>query len=767
MLQLNNITKDYLVGEEKIPALKGVSLSFREKEFVSILGQSGCGKTTLLNIIGGLDQYSGGDLMIDGKSTKTFTAKEWDSYRNDSIGFVFQNYNLVSHLTILENVEMSLALSGVTAKEKAERAKKALEEVGLKDQLKKKPNQLSGGQMQRVAIARALVNNPSILLADEPTGALDSETSVAVMNLIHKISKDRLVIMVTHNPQIANEYSDRIISMLDGNIISDSNPMEANLVDADAKLKTSKTSMSFFMALKSSLKNLWSKKARTFLTAFAGSIGIIGVALVLAISNGMTGYIGSMQSEQLSGFPITIDESMLKGGIIMGPPTDINQGREEFPTDNKYYPVDDNKYASDLHTNIFTDEFFNYINKMDKSYYNSITYSRDVDKILVRKNGDMYSSLNFDNTDNMFSSPKFSELPDSKDFIQSQYDLLDGKYPETINDLVLVVDSTNGISSSILATLGYDENKTLSVEELMKINFKVVMNDDYYLKNGTSYIPNNNYEQMYNSSDSIELNLVGIMRIKEDTNSNFLSSGLFHTTALTDMIIEKNTNSNIVIDQKANTTMNLITATPIPTPEMHKAILSKLGGLENPTGIAIYPTSYETKELIKDYIDKYNEGKSEENSILYSDLAEQITSSMTGMIDTISIILIAFAAISLVVSSIMIGIISYISVIERTKEIGIMRAIGARKKDISRIFNAESLIIGFSAGFIGIVITALISLIATGALTSIVGSAFSVSLNFFQGLILMCISMFLTFISGLIPARIASKKDPVVALRTE
>ncbi len=757
MLHLKGITKNYVVGEEQIRALRGINLVFRDSEFVSILGQSGCGKTTLLNIIGGLDQYTTGDLLIDGKSTQQFASSDWDGYRNSSVGFVFQSYNLISHLSVLENVAMSLSLSGVSAREKNARAKKVLEEVGLGQYLKKKPNQLSGGQMQRVAIARALVNNPKILLADEPTGALDSETSVAIMELIKKVSKDRLVIMVTHNPDLAEAYSDRIINMFDGKIVDDSNSAEESEHEGSAKLETKKTSMSYEASLRSSFKNLWSKKARTILTTIAGSIGIIGVALVLAMGNGMTAYIDAMQGDQLSGFPITISET---NNIRVSSSENVSTiVKEEFTAEDVFYPTASGGDSYTTHTNLFTDEFLTYMSNMDEDLYNAISYTSNVSINTVLNSGSAYSELEL--------SSYLSELPDSQDFIETQYDILFGSYPTSYNQMVLVVDESNNVSADMLALLGISAGDTMKAEDLMGITFVVAPNDAYYECVNGLYVQNTNYDSVYNNEQSISMEVVGILRIKETSSTEFLSTGLMYTTDLTDKVLELNATSAIVEAQKADTTTSVLTGLTFASDSDYTKLMGQLGGISTPSGMSIYPASYDANDEIKAYIDAYNEDKSSEEQIYYVDWAETITSAMSSIVDTTTMILTGFAAISLVVSSLMIGIITYISVVERTKEIGIMRAIGARKKDISRIFNAEALIIGFSAGLFGVLFSAILCLPISSVLGLIVDGGFDIFMTFGECVLLVAISTMLTFIAGLIPAKIASKKDPIVALRTE
>ena len=767
MLQLKNIKKDYMLAGKPFPALKGVDLEFKENEFVSILGPSGCGKTTMLNIIGGLDRYTSGDLLIEGKSTKNFTDQDWDAYRNATIGFVFQTYNLISHLSVLDNVEMSLRLAGVSPKERKERAQQVLIEVGLEEHLYKRPNQLSGGQMQRVAIARALVNNPKILLADEPTGALDSETSGQIMKLIQKISKDRLVIMVTHNSEIANAYSDRIVHLLDGLVTDDSRPADLNKEDKKEKLINQRTSMSYGTAIKTSFKNLLTKKGRTIITAIAGSIGIIGIALVLAISNGMTEYTSSIQSDTLAGFPITVDQTVVQ----FGPPEEVTNPRPdlEFIDDDVFYPYDQTSSLTQ-HENIITPEFINYLEDMDDSYYNSISYTRGImlNMVNLSDNGG-YIKVQTTSSGNPFfgGSSYFNEMPDNQTFIESQYDILYGNYPTTYQGVVLIVDERNRVDLSLLENLGISIEDDYESSDLIGQTFKVVLNDVYYREVSGIYIPSTDYEAMYNDSTSITLSISGILRVKEDASSEILDTGIGYTSHLTNTLLEIEKDSTIVIAQSTSPDMNVLTGLPFNSQITYDQVMRLIGGDDTPVGIQIYPVSFDDKDEIKTYIDAYNEGKDEVDQIIYTDLAESISSTIQGLINTITIILTAFAAISLVVSSVMIGIITYVSVVERTKEIGIMRSLGARKKDISRIFNAETLLIGFTAGIFGIVIAYLLIIPINVIVENFIDEPGFASLLVTHALFLIALSTILTLIAGLFPSRIAAKRDPVVALRTE
>lgn len=768
MLELKNLKKDYYVGNQTINALKGIDLKFRKNEFVSILGPSGCGKTTMLNIIGGLDQYTSGDLLIDGKSTKTYKDTNWDSYRNSTIGFVFQNYNLISHLSVLDNVEMALSLSGVPKKDRVKRATKVLEEVGLKEYLNNRPNQLSGGQMQRVAIARALVNNPKILLADEPTGALDSKTSKQIMELIQVISKNRLVIMVTHNSDIAATYSDRIINLLDGEVVNDSKPVSDTVVKSNGLLVNKKTSMSFYQALKTSFKNLFTKKGRTIITAIAGSIGIIGVALVLGISTGMQNYIDGLQTDTLAGFPITISSSVQTDQFGPNGEGFNNTDDEEFPDTDKITPYDSSASLT-IHENVFTDDYLNYLNNMDESFYNTISYTHDIEMhIYTKLDNGSYQKVEIDNSFNFFgSSSVFSELPSNQEFVLSQYDILSGTYPENANEVALVVSNKNQLSVDILEALGMSVEEDYSFEDMIGKEFKVVPNDVYYVKNGELYAQNSDLDEMYNSDDSITLTVTSILRVNEEATSEILSSGIVYTSELTDYMQAKSLTSEIVQAQKDSPDTNVITGKLFNEYATYESAMSALGGVTTPSGIEIYPSTYESKDQIKEYLDAYNDGKSEEDTVIYTDIAEVFSDTISGMINTITIILTAFAGISLVVSSIMIGIITYVSVIERTKEIGIMRSLGARKKDISRIFNAETLLIGLTSGLFGVFVYYILQTPLNIIINNLIEVEGFAALPIHYALYLVLLSSGLTLIAGLIPARIAARKDPVIALRTE
>lgn len=895
MLELNDIKKDYVSGSTTVSALKGINLRFRDCEFVSILGQSGCGKTTMLNIIGGLDKYTSGDLKINGVSTKNYKDRDWDFYRNNSIGFVFQSYNLIPHQTVLSNVELALTLSGVSKAERKKRAIEALEKVGLGEQIHKKPNQMSGGQMQRVAIARALVNNPDILLADEPTGALDTETSIQIMELLKEISKDRLIIMVTHNPELAKDYSTRIVKLLDGVITDDSDPylledMEADIRAKEAvKVKTSekkikksgkkqKTSMSFFTALSLSFNNLMTKKTRTILTAFAGSIGIIGIAMILSISNGIQLYIDRVQRDTLSSYPITLQAEAIDISSMVSSMTG-NSDSEEHEDKSKIYSNDImgdmiNTMVKEVKSNNLS-EFKKYIENGSsdiKSYVSDIQYSYDVPLNIYMKdtsNGveqlnpsTMFDSIYGEGATSasssmssgmgmgMFSnSSVWNQLLGNQQVLDEQYDVLAGHWPENFNEVVLVADKNNEVDDYTLYSLGlkdpeevrtlfkkmmvgesYETEKDISYtfDEILDTEFKLVMPTDMYKYNDVTgtwddYSKDDKY--MTNVvNNGTDIKVCGIIRPNDDAVSTSLSSGIGYTAKLTEYIIEEVKNSEIAKAQLADTSVDVFTGVPFDndrnteitmddvnaymatlSPEesaqmqamtsgmsddqilqLFSASLkarttdatldsnkSKLGitDLDTPSQIDIYATDFDSKEKVQNIIKDYNrlqqdDGK-EENVINYTDYVGIMMSSVSTIINAISYVLIAFVAISLIVSSIMIGIITYISVLERTKEIGVLRSIGASKKDVSRIFNAETLIEGFVSGALGIVVTLLLCIPANALIKHLTDISNVAQLPVAGGVILIIISMFLTFIAGLIPAKLAAKKDPVVALRSE
>lgn len=833
MLELTNITKDYVSGDTTVKALKGVSIKFRKNEFVSILGQSGCGKTTLLNIIGGLDRYTDGDLSIDDISTKKYKDKDWDTYRNNRIGFVFQSYNLIPHQTVLSNVELALTLSGVSKSERRKRAMEVLEKVGLGDQIHKKPNQMSGGQMQRVAIARALVNNPDILLADEPTGALDSATSIQIMNILKDISKDKLIIMVTHNPELADKYSSRIIRLLDGKVVDDTNPYNGKECDDDKatdkqdsknnkseetgkKAKKQKTSMSFATALSLSLNNLMTKKARTILTAFAGSIGLIGIALILSLSHGMRSYIHRVEQDTLSGYPLTIQKTAVDYSSFLG------MGEEKKIEDKQPGRIYSNSMMSDMINKMLTSvtvndlkSFMSYIESDEsgiKDLTNDIQYSYDVDLNIYKADtskgifkvnpSTVFESLGMDQMTQggsmsmMGNTDAWSEMIDNEELIKSQYDILDGRLPQEYNEVVLVVDKDDMISEYSLYALGLidisqlqkvfaqmqmgnvpeenlnDEQVSFTYDELLNQSFKLVVNTDVYVKDGNGYRDMSSDEEFMKQllANSVDIKIVGILKPNGDASNASITTNVAYTNKLTQYLINTVNDSDIVKEQLANPAVDVFTGEPFAE-NSYEANLTKLGvaNLEDPASINIYPKDFKSKEKIVDIIDEYNaklkaEGKEE---IEYTDYVGLMMSSVSTIINAISYVLIAFVAISLVVSSIMIGIITYISVLERTKEIGILRSIGASKKDVSRVFNAETVIVGFVAGMIGIIITLLLNIPINIIIKNITDISGMSKLPVSGGVALVVISIILTFIAGLIPARVASKKDPVIALRTE
>lgn len=895
MLELNDIKKDYVSGSTTVSALKGINLRFRDCEFVSILGQSGCGKTTMLNIIGGLDKYTSGDLKINGVSTKNYKDRDWDFYRNNSIGFVFQSYNLIPHQTVLSNVELALTLSGVSKTERKRRAIEALEKVGLGEQIHKKPNQMSGGQMQRVAIARALVNNPDILLADEPTGALDTETSIQIMELLKEISKDRLIIMVTHNPELAKDYSTRIVRLLDGVITDDSDPYSLEDMEADikakeaAKVKVSekktkksgkkqKTSMSFFTALSLSFNNLMTKKTRTILTAFAGSIGIIGIAMILSISNGIQLYIDRVQRDTLSSYPITLQAESIDISSMVTSMTG-NSDSEEHEDKSKIYSNDImgdmiNTMVKEVKSNNLS-EFKKYIENGGsdiKSYVSDIQYSYDVPLNIYMKdtsNGveqlnpsTMFDSIYGEGATStssamssgmgmgMFSnSSVWNQLLGNQQVLDEQYDVLAGHWPENFNEVVLVTDKNNEVDDYTLYSLGlkdpeevrtlfkkmmvgesYETEKDISYtfDEILDTEFKLVMPTDMYKYNDVTgtwddYSKDDKY--MTNVvNNGTDIKVCGIIRPNDDAVSTSISSGIGYTAKLTEYIIDEVKNSEIAKAQLADTSVDVFTGVPFDndrnteitmddvnaymatlSPEesaqmqamtsgmsddqilqLFSASLkarttdatldsnkSKLGitDLDTPSQIDIYATDFDSKEKVQNIIKDYNKSQQddgkEENVINYTDYVGIMMSSVSTIINAISYVLIAFVAISLIVSSIMIGIITYISVLERTKEIGVLRSIGASKKDVSRIFNAETLIEGFVSGALGIVVTLLLCIPANALIKHLTDISNVAQLPVAGGVILIIISMFLTFIAGLIPAKLAAKKDPVVALRSE
>ncbi|MCR5078775.1 MAG: ATP-binding cassette domain-containing protein [Bacilli bacterium] len=771
MIELRKIVKTYGRGEDTLIALNEVSLSFADKGLISIVGPSGCGKSTLLNVIGGLDRYDSGDILVDGVSTKDYGDSDWDSYRNHRIGFIFQSYSLIPHLSVLDNVMMALTLSGDSSStSKKEKALAMLEKVGLKEKAKKRPSQLSGGQMQRVAIARALINNPDILLCDEPTGALDSKTSIQVMDILKEISKERLVVMVTHNNDIASTYSTRIVEMLDGKIIGEETPTEEVIATPKERKKPKGTSMSFLSALKSSAKNLLTKKGRTIATSIAGSIGLIGIGLVLSLSSGINASVSSMESTTLSGFPITISSSATTFEYLPSSLTE-SSSREEFISEDIYY-ADTSRSNINVHINNFSEEFLAYLKNLDPSTYNSLTYSYGVAVNLAYQNGSNYGLVSAGSTNllaqyGVGNSSALFELPDSKDFILSQYDVLAGSYPSSKEDLVLIVDSKNQLSDTALNALGIPLGETYSSSDFLGKTYKVLSQEDYYQKEGSTYKGRTDYETLYKtaSSTSIDAKISAILRIKKSSSSSFLSTGLGYPAALTRHLLDLGQTASISLAQKDSPEVNVLTGTAFDRLSTYEGNMALFGYDSTPSSISIYPKSFEDKATIKAYIDSYNKDRESKDKIIYSDLAESITGVLTNVTNIIAVVLSAIAAISLIVSSVMIAIIIYVSVIERTQEIGIMRALGARKKDITRIFSMEALSIGLVSGLIGVIATYLLDFPVSFIVTVMLGESFSGFLPPQYALLLLLISLILTFLAGIFPALFASKKDPVTALR--
>ena len=769
MLEIKNINKSYRVGDFEQKVLKDVSIKFRKSEFVAILGHSGSGKTTLLNLIGGLDRYDSGDIVINGKSTKNFKDKEWDAYRNNSIGFIFQSYNLIGHISILDNVEMGMTLSGISKKTRRKKAIEALNRVGLGSHIHKKPNQLSGGQMQRVAIARALANDPDIILADEPTGALDSSTSKSIMDLIKEISKDKLVIMVTHNEDIANEYASRIIRLSDGEILEDSNPVKNIKDNSDYHLK--KTAMSFITALNLSLRNIITKKGRTLLTAFASSIGIIGIALILSLSNGFDKQIEKFENDTLTNYPITISRGTMEG---------TEEVMNSFTNSGGTYPSDKFVYKQKIdlekltHINNIDEEYMKYLDNIDKSLIDGISYTRlSVMNINLLVKGKKTKMVNFGTSMNsIMTIPK--TFNNEKNYLTTNYDLLYGAYPSRATDVLLVVSSDNEVSEKVLENLGFDINdEKFSFDDIIGKELVYVINDNLYSKikygDKTIYMMKNNYDELYDMEDNIKLKISGIVRLKEDVKTGMFSPGIIFKDELGELIYEKNKDSKIIEAQKGKDYF-VLNGEKFSEDSMisdAKEAIKYLGGSDIPFMINIYPKDFKSKNEICTYLDKFNENKNESDKIIYKDYAKIFVDLSQNIMDAITYVLIAFSAISLIVSSIMIGIITYISVLERTKEIGILRALGARKKDITRVFNAETFIIGVTSGLIGIIIAKLLLFPVNIILENMTGLTNVAILNPIHALILIIISVILTLIGGYIPAIMASRKDPVVSLRVD
>ena len=853
MLHLKNITKTYITGDFKQQALQDINLKFRDCEFVSILGQSGSGKTTMLNIIGGLDKYTSGDLIINGKSTKKYKDRDWDTYRNHSIGFVFQSYNLIPHQTALSNVELALTLSGVPKSEARKRAIKVLEKVGLKEHMNKKPSQMSGGQVQRIAIARALVNDPDILLADEPTGALDSDTSLQIMDLLKDIAKDKLVIMVTHNAELAEEYSTRIVRLSDGKITGDSNPYDEKDHAAKIDENNRKTKMSFMTALRLSLNNLMTKKGRTLLTAFAGSIGIIGISLILSLSNGVQNYIDRVEEDTLSSYPITIEEATIDMSSMMNMMMGNSENKEEHGTDKIYSNDILNNIVTTMTTQIRANNLEKFKKYLDdsreiKDLTNDIQYSYNIDVQVYNANtqddiikvnpSPVMEKIGFtDSTNGMIpmsssQTNMWRELLNNQKLLESQYDVVAGTWPKKYNEVVLIVNEDNEVSDYTLYTLGLKDQKEIegllrrmingeevtfesssyNYQDILDLKFKLVLKTDYFEKNGNVWVDKSSDEDYMRKviNNAEEIKVVGIIRPKPDAVVGTSYGEIGYTKDLTEHVINLTNEQQIVKDQKAHEDINVFNGhefkdinaefdindlsreeqaylASLSREEMTEVIstymdtygatyddnLRKLGvaDLSKPSMINIYPKDFESKEriaeLISEYNDKATDEKREEDVINYTDYVGLMMSSVTSIVDIISYVLMAFVSISLIVSSIMIGIITYISVLERTKEIGILRSIGASKKDISRVFNAETFIVGLIAGIIGIGVTILLNIPINIIIKNITEVSNISKLPYKGAIILVIISMLLTVIAGLIPSRIASKKDPVEALRTE
>ena len=763
MLELKNIHKSYKTKTLNQHVLKGVNLKFRKNEFVAILGPSGSGKTTLLNIIGGLDQYDEGDLIIKGKSTKKFKSKNWDSYRNKSVGFIFQNYNLISHINVLDNVEMGMTLSGKKGRERKNKAIELLEKVGLKEHIHKKPNQLSGGQMQRVAIARALANDPEIILADEPTGALDSKTSVQIMELIKNISKDKLVIMVTHNAELAEKYADRIIRMKDGVLEEDTNTAN-EIKDINEEYKLNKTSMNIFTAIHLSLNNIRTKKGRTILTAFASSIGIIGIALILSLSNGFSKQIGIFERNVADAMPVIITEARISNDLIKSEMSK-SEGENTF-TNAKEIRLEE---RSNIKNNNLSNEYLEYLEKMPADYLSSISIDYDLNygMNIIKKDGNKYSAATSEEKGllGLMPSKGFNDNSITK-LITDYYDILQGKLPENKNEIVLEINEDNTVNKEIYNLLELKEDN-VSFDEILNKEIKIVFDDDFYKKQGNYFTFRNIDEEMYNNENNLTLKIVGIIRIKKE-KSKISSSGtnLYYTNELKNYIIEKNNNSEIVKKQK-DVDYNVFTGEKFENETAKNQMLLYLGAPKTPKRIQLYPKNFETTSNLIEYLDKYNDERKEEDKVTYLNQAELIDETTNGIMNGITIVLVAFSSISLIVSSIMLGIITYISVLERTKEIGVLRSLGARKKDIRRVFNAETLIIGIISGVFGILIAYLLIVPINSVLFKKTALENVAVLNPLHAIILIAISMLLTLIGGAIPAHIASKKDPVNALRTE
>ena len=773
MLEIKHIKKSYKTGDFVQKALNDVSIQFRQNEFVAILGPSGSGKTTLLNVLGGLDHYDSGDLIINGKSTKNFKAADWDAYRNNSVGFIFQSYNLIGHISIQDNVEMALALSNVKKKERRKRAREALKSVGLLEHAHKRPNQLSGGQMQRVAIARSLVNNPDIILADEPTGALDSNTSKQIMDLIQKIASDKLVIMVTHNQDLAYQYATRVIEVKDGKVVSDSNPLTKEEQEEE-QYKLKKTKMSFMEALYLSFNNIMTKKGRTLITAFASSIGIIGIALILSLSNGFDLQIDKFERGILSAMPIMISKQSMdldEESLVQL----TGEEQEKYPDKQTVIPKD-NALESLVHQNKINDDYIDYIENISSDLVYGVSYTKMTALNVLTKHDGEVSVV--DTQDISFSAlPKSLDENTPNAAMEAYYDILAGTLPQKKEDIVLIVDASNRVNTEILQLLGFDTMDEIPFDEIIGKTIKVALNDDFYVKMGDYFVRNPDLQSVYDNS--ITLTVSGILRMKEDFPSYVSSASLCYTNELLDEVTAANNESEIVKAQQASD-VNVLTGMPFSDSTSNPSssssagmtmtkdtVLGYLGADQTPYMIYLFPKDFERKDELLEYLDAYNDDKEDDDKVIYMDQAELISSMSSSIMSAVTIVLIAFSSISLIVSSIMIGIITYISVLERTKEIGILRALGARKKDISRVFNAETFIIGITSGLIGIGIALILTIPTNQIIYNLTELENVAILNPLHALILILVSMTLTMIGGFIPARIAAKKDPVEALRTE
>ena len=773
MLEIKHIKKSYKTGDFVQKALNDVSIQFRQNEFVAILGPSGSGKTTLLNVLGGLDHYDSGDLIINGKSTKNFKAADWDAYRNNSVGFIFQSYNLIGHISIQDNVEMALTLSNVKKKERRKRAREALKSVGLLEHAHKRPNQLSGGQMQRVAIARSLVNNPDIILADEPTGALDSNTSKQIMDLIQKIASDKLVIMVTHNQDLAYQYATRVIEVKDGKVVSDSNPLTKEEQEEE-QYKLKKTKMSFMEALYLSFNNIMTKKGRTLITAFASSIGIIGIALILSLSNGFDLQIDKFERGILSAMPIMISKQSMdldEESLVQL----TGEEQEKYPDKQTVIPKD-NALESLVRQNKINDDYIDYIENIPSDLVYGVSYTKMTAlNVLTEHDGKVSVA---DTQDISFSAlPKSLDENTPNAAMEAYYDILAGTLPQKKEDIVLIVDASNRVNTEILQLLGFDTMDEIPFDEIIGKTIKVALNDDFYVKMGDYFVRNPDLQSVYDNS--ITLTVSGILRMKEDFPSYVSSASLCYTDELLDEVIAANNESEIVKAQQASD-VNVLTGMPFSDSTSNPSssssagmtitkdtVLGYLGADQTPYMIYLFPKDFERKDELLEYLDAYNDDKEDDDKVIYMDQAELISSMSSSIMSAVTIVLIAFSSISLIVSSIMIGIITYISVLERTKEIGILRALGARKKDISRVFNAETFIIGITSGLIGIGIALILTIPTNQIIYNLTELENVAILNPLHALILILVSMTLTMIGGFIPARIAAKKDPVEALRTE